>query len=136
MSDEMNVEEVEAGDSASTFKIKWRPDKEVKEYVDATFNYNFGADLTEAVENHGEDAVYNEYVKGARVSAQGVARRMAENGMDVDSIQDFLSSWTYGARGPSFEQSPAKAAINAIAKMDEDGLAALRKELEARGITV
>ena len=57
------------------------------------FNYEYPSTIAEAVENYGENVVYNIFKKQAIVLAQGVARPMLADGKTHDEIQTFMSSW-------------------------------------------
>lgn len=64
-------------------------------------DFDFGDTTARAVELFGEEAVYNQFVKGAKVSLQGFIRaKLADIEMTDDAILASVTDWKPGTRTP------------------------------------
>lgn len=59
-------------------------------------NYDFGADLAEAVEKFGEAVVFTSFKSKAVITAQAAIRRYMEAGKNQDEIATLMASWKPG----------------------------------------
>lgn len=68
------------------------------EKVTGSVEYNFGADLTEAMELFGEDIIYSQFKQNATIALQGIMRRAIQSGKSGDELQAAVSEWKPGVR--------------------------------------
>ena len=72
--------------------------KKVKldENVAGKFDYNLGDNLLDATELHGEELVYDFFVRGAKVKLQNIARSSVENGKTVEEAVEEAQNYKLG----------------------------------------
>lgn len=71
--------------------------------------FDFGGTTARAVELFGEEAVYNQFVKGAKVSVQGFIRaKLADVEMTDDAIVAAVAEWKPGTRTPRAASKTSK----------------------------
>ena len=94
---------------------------------EATLNFDFGKDMAEAVEKFGEEVVFTNFRKSAKIDLQSVIRRYLVAGKDP---QDLLKLWKPGV---TLERTvdPKAAAKNAFSKMTDDEKKQFIAELKA-----
>lgn len=64
-------------------------------------DFDFGDTTGRAVELFGEEAVYAQYIKGAKVSLQGFVRaKLADVEMTDEAILAAVTEWKPGTRAP------------------------------------
>jgi len=101
-----------------------------KDEKEGTINYDFGADLDEAVEMFGADVVFSRYRAAAKIDLQAVMRRYLAAGKDCEELAE---KWKPGMVMERVVD-PKAAAKNAFAKMSEEEkeafLAELRSQME------
>lgn len=62
-------------------------------------SFDFGGNTAKAVELFGEDAVYANFVRGARVTLQGFVRaQLSDVEKSDEDIKEAISEWKPGAR--------------------------------------
>lgn len=65
----------------------------IGEAKEATVTYNFGANVEEAISMFGADVVFDIFLAGAKVKAQGVVRNALNAGTDP---QEVINNWKPG----------------------------------------
>lgn len=67
-----------------------------------TANYDFGDGLQDAVNRFGEEVVFTNFRKAARISLQALVRTSLKAGLAEDKIAEKVASWKPGVstRGP------------------------------------
>lgn len=60
------------------------------------FDYNLGASLKEAIALSSEEVVFDQYIKGATLTVQAVARRVLEAGGDAATAEKEVKSVKLG----------------------------------------
>lgn len=68
--------------------------------------FDFGTDLTEAVEKFGEEAVYDNYLSAARIQFQNAIRTHGEAGVAADEIADKLTNYMVGEKAAKVVADP------------------------------
>lgn len=94
---------------------------------EATLNFDFGVDLNDAVSKFGEEVVFTNYRKSAKIDLQSVMRRYLKAGKDINELLDI---WKPGV---TLERTvdPKAAAKNAFSKMSPEEKKAFIQELKA-----
>ena len=97
------------------------------EGAEASLNYDFGADLKDAVNKFGDEVVFTNFRKSAKIDLQSVMRRYLTAGKDV---ADLLNIWKPGV---TLERTvdPKAAAKNAFSKMSDEEKRAFIQELKS-----
>ena len=96
----------------------------------ASFSYEVGESLEDAITLFGEDVVFSTYQKAAAISAQNVARNQLAAGKTDAEIQGFMDSWTLGIASPRAAVDPFSSIQKKLS--DPNLPAEERKELVAR----
>jgi hypothetical protein len=93
---------------------------------EATLNYNYGKDLKEAVTMFGEEVIFTNYRKSAKIDLQSVIRRYLVAGKEPN---DLMTIWRPGV---TLDRTvdPKAAAKNAFAKMTDEEKKAFITELK------
>lgn len=106
-----------------------------KRPVSCTINYDFGANLNEAIGLYSTDVVYALYKGAARVKIQGIIRSMLEREESVASIEQFIAGYKLGT--PLARVADPKRALAAqMANMQEgDALDIIKSLILTRGLT-
>lgn len=68
------------------------------EKVTGSVEYDFGANLDEAVEVFGADIVYAQFKQNATIALQGIMRRAIQSGKSGDELQAAVAEWKPGVR--------------------------------------
>ena len=84
---------------------------------EAVVSYDFGDNLTEAIESYGHDPVFSLYVAQGKVALQAGLRRTMEAGKDP---VEFAAGWKPGVKAPSISADPMSAAKAAYARMSDE----------------
>lgn len=83
-------------------------------------NYDFGENLAEAIEKYGEEVVFSNYARQAKVSIQAYIRSQADQGKSDAEIQEALDSYKLGVVQRSGKSKVAKASELFANMSDED----------------
>ena len=75
--------------------------------------YDFGDDLSAAVELCGEDTVFSNYKANARVALQSIIRTGMKAGLSADQIQARCDAWKPGMVAERVQVDPSTAIANA-----------------------
>ena len=93
--------------------------------------FDFGGSSARAVELFGEDAVYNGFVRGAKVALQGFVRaKLSDPELGDEEILVAVSEWKPGARATRATSKTSKLE-KLLAGMDADEKAGLIAKLQA-----
>ena len=85
--------------------------------VEASFVFDFGVNIEEAVILAGDSEVYNHYIRGATVAAQAAIRNLLASGQDPEKVSEHMANnW---APGKSVSD-PASAFLASIEKMSTE----------------
>lgn len=82
--------------------------------------YNFGDDLNDAVQLCGEDVVFSQFKKAAKVDLQGYMRTMLKGGASADQIAAKVAEWKPGMVTERVTVDPATAMAAAFENMNAD----------------
>lgn len=80
---------------------------------EAAVEYDFGDDLTAAVDLCGEDTVFSNYKANAKVALQSIIRTGMKAGLSAEQIQDRCSAWKPGMVAERVAVDPSTAIANA-----------------------
>ena len=104
---------------------------------EATVQYNFGANLQEALEKFGEEVVFTTFVRMATINLQAIVRGVLDRGGSADDAVAAAAAWTPGVsrRAPGVKKDPIKQAAEAIktGKMSKDDVIAALEAALAEG---
>ena len=122
MSEETKANEVV--EISATFK-KGDEDRE------CTILFDFGGDITAAIEKFGGDVVYSNFVRASKVTAQAAMRRLMEAGKTDEEVTTTMESWKPGV---ALERTvdPVAALMAKFSKMDPAEQAKLLADLQAK----
>ncbi len=98
--------------------------------VSVEVEYNFGANLGEAVELFGEDVVFNNAIGSLKVALQGFLRSQIDQKKTDEEITAAASTWKPGVRKQG--KSPQQKLIEQLNAMSPEDRAALLKEYKAK----
>lgn len=94
--------------------------------------YDFGANLQEAVEAFGEDVVHSLYAAKALIVLQDNIRRMLEKGKTDDEIAAFVAGWKPGVVAVRSGEKKKEKILSDFEKMTDAQKLAMIEELQAR----
>lgn len=77
-----------------TIKIEGEEDKN----LEATVLFDFGDDLSDAVDKFGEGVVFGCYAAQAKISGQAAIRRQLENGNTQEDVSARMTHWKPGQK--------------------------------------
>ena len=100
---------------STTVKVK-SGKKDTPEFREATFEYNLGENLEEALELYGLDTVFGMYRSGMTIAVQAPARNLLQDGKTQEEVVEFMSSWKPGTKVPR----AAKAPVDPVAALMAD----------------
>lgn len=134
-----NEEEQDGGDpragyiSVETGSTK-HPDADSAEdgKVTAVIGVKVGDNLREAVEEYGEDFVYDNYVRQVVVSAQGKVRRELDQGTPVSAVEQEFDDLDPTEKRTTV-QDPQAQAMRALNKMSPEQKARFRELMGEEG---
>ena len=93
-----------------------------------TVSFDFGATSARAVELFGEDVVYANYLRGARVTLQGFIRaQLSDVEKSDDDILAAVAEWKPGARSSRAASKTSKAEKIIDQMTDEERTALIAK---------
>ena len=95
---------------------------------EAEVDYDFGDNIQQSIELHGEAAVHTGFIKASVVDLQAGMRRTLEAGGDANV---YASQFKPGVKMPSMPKDPMAAAKLAIGQMSDEDKQALINELMA-----
>jgi len=91
-----------------------------------TVDYDFGADLDEAIQIHGEQVVFDHYVADGKVVAQAVVRGALNNPeTSLEAAAEKFKGWKLGVAAPR----AAGATVSKVMKRIADGDASALDEV-------
>jgi hypothetical protein len=99
--------------------------------VEIVTEYNFGADLNEAVSLFGESLVYEYFKANATVRLQAFVRTRIEAGKTADEIQEEANQWKPGEVKRS-SKDPKEEIAKQFAKLSPEQQAAYLDSLRAQ----
>jgi hypothetical protein len=103
-----------------------------KDKKQVTVQYNYGADLAEAVKLYGEGVVFAHYKAKAVIVLQDLMRRKMAEGKTEEEVTAFAKEWKPGLR-VSTKKTPQEKVLAQFAGLPKEEqaklLAALRKSL-------
>lgn len=97
-------------------------------------SFNFGGNTAQAVELFGEDAVYANFVRGARVTLQGFVRaQLSDVEKSDDDIKEAINEWKPGARSArgTSKTSKIQKLIDAMSPEEKEAFLVQIAELTA-----
>lgn len=100
-----------------------------------TIDYDFGDNLDDAVAKYGADAVFYNYVIGAKDSLRnklGALIRHNEVRVTADEARQQLADWTPGVGSVRASKDPVATASKELEKMSEEQIAALLQLIQAK----
>lgn len=104
--------------------------------VKVEFPYNLGDNIKDAESLFGEAAVWSNYLRGATIEVQNVARRMLVAKKTPAEIQEFMSTYKLGTgvklSAPITADSAKTAILSGAVEMSPEELAALINELKQK----
>lgn len=96
-----------------------------------SISYDFGDSLVEAESKHGNKAVFGNFLKGATIEVQNVARRLLIAGKSQEEIATTISNYKLGeGMRIATPVDPKTAVLNALAGMDAAARAAFLADLK------
>lgn len=129
-------QEEQAGDSrpgyiAVTTGSTKHPDAKDAEdgKVEAVIGVKVGDSLREAVEEYGEEFVFDQYVRSVTVAAQGKVRRELDKGVPVNTVENELDDLDPTEKRTTVKDPQAQA-VAAWKNMDEEQKAKFRAIME------
>lgn len=105
-------------------------DSKTKEEV--FHDFDFGADLDDAVAKFGADVVFSLYKQKAVISLQSIMRQYQNKGLTQDQITDKLGAWKPGVKVERTPVDIKQAAIAKFAKMTDAEKAEFLAALQAQ----
>jgi hypothetical protein len=101
--------------------------------VSVEFAYELGANLPDATAKHGDAAVYTNYIRGATIEIQNVARRMIIASKTPDSIVEFMNTYKLGEgvklATPLTPEKARDAILNGLPEMTPEQRTAFIRDL-------
>lgn len=92
-----------------------------------TVNYDFPDSLAGLTEKYGEEIVFNAALRNLTIDLQAVIRRNWEK--DDAAIQEAVTNWQPGVRGPVVKATPFEKASRALGQLSDEEKAALLAKL-------
>lgn len=77
-----------------TIKVEGQEDNN----LEATILYDFGDNLSDAVDKFGEEIVFGCYAAASKISGQAAIRRQLENGKTQEDITERMAEWKPGQK--------------------------------------
>ena len=96
----------------------------------ATFVFDFGGNVDEAIKLFGADVVYANFVRSAVITAQAAMRRYLEDGLNNDEIVAKMQAWKPGVQMERVVD-PVAATLSKFASMTPEEQAALISKLKS-----
>lgn len=93
--------------------------------------FDFGDDLQSAIQICGEEAVFDHYVRAARIALQGILRRYIEAGKSDEEIAEAIAGWKPGTTLER-QVDPVAMLVGKFGKMSAEEQAALLARLQER----
>ena len=119
----MPVEQIEVQSN----KVKDAEGKNIK----CAFNYDFGADLTEAVSKFGESVVFSLYKAKAVIQVQDLARNAMVAGKSADEAAKLATAHKLG-ESTAVTKDPVAVGMKALESMSVEERAAFINALKAK----
>ena len=94
------------------------------ESISSTIDYNLGDNINAAIDEYGENAVYQLYIKGATLAVQSKVGAQLRAGKSEDEVQDAMSSWRLDQRSSRVKKSKEDKARQLFEGMDVDQIKA------------
>lgn len=100
--------------------------------IGASFRFDPGQTIEDAVEKYGHDNVFDLYAAQATVKAQAAIRRELEAGTPPDQIDEKLSDWRPDVQHRT-SKDPLQSAVKAAGSLEsEEELDALLQQIQER----
>lgn len=100
--------------------------------IGASFRFDPGQDIEDAVEKYGHDNIFDLYIAQAIVKAQAAIRRELESGTPPEQVGKALSDWRPDVQHRT-GKDPVQSAIKAASSLDsEEDLDALLAQIQER----
>jgi len=97
--------------------------------VEAVIGVKVGDSLREAVEEYGEEFVFDQYVRSVTVAAQGKVRRELDKGVPVNTVENELDDLDPTEKRTTVKDPQAQA-VAAWKNMDEEQKAKFRNIMD------
>ncbi|RQW92794.1 MAG: hypothetical protein EHM79_00260 [Geobacter sp.] len=101
------------------------------EPIKIEFEYDLGTDALDAIDKHGDNVVHQQFVAGATVALQNVARTMAEGGSTPGEIATYMSNYKLGTKRDRVTVTTQEAAMRLLKGMSEEERAAFFAKLDS-----
>lgn len=92
--------------------------------------FDLPEDAEGLVAKYGLDLVADKARGALVIDIQAIMRRHIDNGADAAAIQDAVSQWVPGVRGPVTKQTPFQRASNALGSLSDEEKAELLRKLQ------